>query len=65
MMLSTSILLIMSWADAIIIGVFKTEVEVGIYNVRQSDLDNSSVLSPVISTEMICVMSQICGAPGI
>ena len=33
MMLSTSILLIMSWADSIIIGIFKTEAEVGIYNV--------------------------------
>ena len=33
MMLSTSILLIMSWADSIIIGIFKTEVEIGIYNV--------------------------------
>ena len=33
MMLSTSILLIMSWADSIIIGIFKTEAEIGIYNV--------------------------------
>lgn len=33
MMLSTSVLLIMSWADSIIIGIFKTETEVGIYNV--------------------------------
>ena len=32
-MLSTSILLIMSWADSIIIGIFKTEAEIGIYNV--------------------------------
>jgi len=33
MMLSTSILLIMSWADSIIIGIFKTEIDIGIYNV--------------------------------
>lgn len=33
MMLSTSILLIMSWADSVIIGIFKAESEIGIYNV--------------------------------
>lgn len=32
MMLSTSILLIMSWADTIIIGMYKSETEIGVYN---------------------------------
>jgi O-antigen/teichoic acid export membrane protein len=33
MMLSSSILLLMAWADTIMIGIFKTEVDVGFYNV--------------------------------
>jgi O-antigen/teichoic acid export membrane protein len=33
MMFSTSILLIMSWADSIIIGIFRSEFDVGVYNV--------------------------------
>ena len=33
MMLSSSVLLIMAWSDTIMIGIFKTEVEVGVYNV--------------------------------
>ena len=33
MMLSSSILLLMAWSDTIMIGIFKAEVEVGIYNV--------------------------------
>ena len=33
MMLSTSILLIMSWADTLIIGVYEDESEIGVYNV--------------------------------
>lgn len=32
MMLATSVLLIMSWVDTIMIGIFCTETEVGIYN---------------------------------
>lgn len=33
MMLSTSILLIMSWADTLIIGIYEDESEIGVYNV--------------------------------
>jgi len=33
MMLSSSVLLLMAWSDTIMIGIFKTEVDVGVYNV--------------------------------
>lgn len=33
MMLSSSVLLLMAWSDTIMIGIFKAEVDVGIYNV--------------------------------
>jgi len=33
MMLSSSILLLMAWSDTIMIGIFKTEADVGVYNV--------------------------------
>ena len=33
MMLSSSILLLMAWADSIMLGIFETEAEIGIYNV--------------------------------
>ena len=33
MMLSSSVLLLMAWSDTVMIGIFKTEVDVGIYNV--------------------------------
>ena len=33
MMLSSSVLLMMSWVDSIIIGIFKPDAEIGIYNV--------------------------------
>jgi len=33
MMLSSSVLLLMAWSDTIMIGIFKTEADVGVYNV--------------------------------
>ena len=33
MMLSSSVLLLMAWSDTIMLGIFKTEVDVGVYNV--------------------------------
>ncbi len=33
MMLSSSVLLLIAWSDTIMIGIFKTEVDVGVYNV--------------------------------
>ena len=33
MMISSSILLLLAWVDTIMIGIFKTEGDVGIYNV--------------------------------
>lgn len=33
MMLSSSVLLLMAWSDTVMIGIFKTEADVGVYNV--------------------------------
>ena len=58
MMLSASILLIMSWADSIIIGIFKTEVEVGIYNVSIKLAMISGIVLAAINSIVAPKLSQ-------
>jgi len=50
MLLSGSFTMIMSWADTIMLGIFSTETEIGIYNVAQRLAGLASISLLVINT---------------
>ena len=51
MMLSTSVILIMSWIDTIILGIYTTEFDIGVYNVvvksSSQNISNCFLCKPI------------------